>query len=244
MTNILYVRNLSFSATHEQVLRLFEEVGPVLNVDIQLRKDGRSKGHGYVTMNSEEDTQRALQSLNNRELDGRNIKVSIANPEQEKKTANENLFSQTCIHLDNLPGELNESELRAEFQGFAIKDIIITRHAVSLLTHTTTSNNDNKRNYGGVIYFESSQSINAQFEIEGCDFFNCGIFNGSNGGAIYFAGTVFIAAGCRFLNCYAKGSGGAICINSLHIQQVSVIDKCIFNNNSVGTNGLGRDIYH
>ncbi|KAA6401795.1 MAG: putative 3'-5' exonuclease, partial [Streblomastix strix] len=54
-------------------------------------------------------------------------KVGIAKPEQEKKTANENLFSQTCIHLDNLPGELNESELRAEFQGFAIKDIIITR---------------------------------------------------------------------------------------------------------------------
>ncbi|KAA6356918.1 MAG: hypothetical protein EZS28_047555 [Streblomastix strix] len=69
--------------------------------------------------------------------------------------------------------------------------------------------------------------------MEGCDFINCGIINGSNGGAIYFAGTVFNATGCRFLNCYAKGSGGAICINSSHIQYGSTINRCIFYNNTI-----------
>ena len=83
MTN-LYVGNLPWSATETQLKDLFSQYGEVNSVNIiQDRETGRSRGFGFVEMESGADE--AVQGLNGQELDGRNIKVNIAKPKRESR---------------------------------------------------------------------------------------------------------------------------------------------------------------
>jgi len=83
MTN-LYVGNLPWSATETQLKDLFSQHGEVNSVNIiQDRETGRSRGFGFVEMESGADE--AVQALNGQELDGRNIKVNIAKPKRESR---------------------------------------------------------------------------------------------------------------------------------------------------------------
>lgn len=75
----LFVGSLSWNTT-EQVLReIFGEFGPVLDaVLVSDRDTGRSRGFGFVTMESRKDAARAMDELNDAEIDGRNIVVNVA----------------------------------------------------------------------------------------------------------------------------------------------------------------------
>ncbi len=78
----IYVGNLSFTATEEQVQDLFEPYGPVLSVKlIKDRETGRPRGFGFVEM-GDEDAVKAIDALNGLDFDGRNLKVN----EAKKKT--------------------------------------------------------------------------------------------------------------------------------------------------------------
>jgi RNA recognition motif-containing protein len=83
MKNI-FVGNLDFSATEDEVRALFEEFGAVERAAIVKDRDtGRSRGFGFVemTVNSEADS--AITALNGRELNGRPLKVNEALPKGE-----------------------------------------------------------------------------------------------------------------------------------------------------------------
>ena len=83
MKNI-FVGNLDFSATEDEVRALFEEFGAVERAAIVKDRDtGRSRGFGFVemTVNSEADS--AISALNGRELNGRPLKVNEALPKGE-----------------------------------------------------------------------------------------------------------------------------------------------------------------
>lgn len=71
----LYVGNLSYNTTNEQVKEVFSAHGVVSEVNIL-----SGKGFGFVTMSTAEEAQRAKEALNGTELGGRNIKVDIARP--------------------------------------------------------------------------------------------------------------------------------------------------------------------
>lgn len=83
MTRI-YVGNLPFSATQDELRTLFEQHGTVENVDlIQDRETGRPRGFGFVEM-AESDAQSAIQALDGQEMDGRNLRVNEARPREPR----------------------------------------------------------------------------------------------------------------------------------------------------------------
>jgi RNA recognition motif-containing protein len=79
----LYVGNLPYSASEEQLQRLFGAYGTVERVNLITDRDtGRLKGFGFVEMSS--GAQEAMSSLNQSELDGRTLTVSLARPREER----------------------------------------------------------------------------------------------------------------------------------------------------------------
>lgn len=94
MSKKLFVGNLSWGATDEQLRDLFSAAGTVESATIIKDKmSGRSKGFAFVEMSTEEEAQAAIEALNGKELDGRAINVSEARP-QEKREAGNGGFSR------------------------------------------------------------------------------------------------------------------------------------------------------
>lgn len=85
MESKLYVGNLSYQTTEDTLRELFAEAGTVTAVDlIKDRDTGSSKGFAFVTMNSAEEGEAAINALNGRSVDGREIRVSVARPREER----------------------------------------------------------------------------------------------------------------------------------------------------------------
>ncbi|HVZ37650.1 MAG TPA: RNA-binding protein [Candidatus Kapabacteria bacterium] len=85
MSMKLYVGNLSYDTTSDELARLFEQAGEVSSaVIINDRDTGRSKGFGFVEMASREDGENAIQQLHNFELNGRTLTVNEARPREER----------------------------------------------------------------------------------------------------------------------------------------------------------------
>ncbi len=84
MKNI-FVGNLSFGATEDAVRSLFEQYGAVDRVSIVTDRDtGRAKGFGFVEMAGDAEAERAINSLNGHELDGRNLTINEARPKEDR----------------------------------------------------------------------------------------------------------------------------------------------------------------
>ncbi|MBN8553921.1 MAG: RNA-binding protein [Deltaproteobacteria bacterium] len=78
----LYVGNLPFSATDEALQSLFASAGTVESAKVITDRDsGRSKGFGFVEMSSDEEAANAVQSLNEKDFEGRKLTVSEARPQ-------------------------------------------------------------------------------------------------------------------------------------------------------------------
>jgi len=81
----LYVGNLSYDTTEDNLRTAFTKAGTVVSVDmIKDRYTGHMKGFAFVTMNSAEEAQAAIKILNEKMLDDRAIKVNIARPREER----------------------------------------------------------------------------------------------------------------------------------------------------------------
>lgn len=81
----LYVGNLSYSVTSSDLRDLFSQFGAVADASvIQDRDTGRSKGFGFVEMASDQDAQAAIEGLNDREHDGRPMRVNEARPRESR----------------------------------------------------------------------------------------------------------------------------------------------------------------
>ena len=82
----MYVSNLSFHTTDDNLRELFQKFGTVSSAKVITdRESGRSRGFGFVEMSAEKEAKEAIQALNNKEIEGRAISVSIA---REKKADN------------------------------------------------------------------------------------------------------------------------------------------------------------
>jgi len=81
----IYVGNLAYSATEDELRTAFEAYGQVSNVKIIADKfSGRSRGFGFVEMPDKTEAVAAIQGLNGQELGGRNLKVNEARPREER----------------------------------------------------------------------------------------------------------------------------------------------------------------
>ena len=79
MGNRLYVGNLPFHATEDLIQQKFSSCGEVASVQVMLdRATGRSRGFGFVEMSTPEGAQKAIQSLNGADFEGRNLRVDMA----------------------------------------------------------------------------------------------------------------------------------------------------------------------
>lgn len=75
----MYVSNLSFHTTDDDLRKLFEQFGAVSSAKVITdRETGRSRGFGFVEMGSDEEANTALKALNNKEIDGRAMSVTVA----------------------------------------------------------------------------------------------------------------------------------------------------------------------
>ncbi|KAG1851173.1 hypothetical protein F4604DRAFT_1894524 [Suillus subluteus] len=77
----IYVGNLSWNTTDDTLRNAFSGFGPVLDSIVMRDRDtGRSRGFGFVTYGTTEEANHAIANMNEQELDGRRIKVNLANP--------------------------------------------------------------------------------------------------------------------------------------------------------------------
>ncbi len=81
----LYVGNLSYSVTNEQLEELFANQGTVNSVNII-----EGKGFGFVEMSSSEEAQSAMDALNNTEFVGRPLKIDEARPQKPRRDFSDN----------------------------------------------------------------------------------------------------------------------------------------------------------
>src|SRR5437773_11188878 len=85
MNTKLFVGNLSFNTTENDLQDAFAAHGTVLETNLMTdRETGRPRGFGFVTMSSAEEAQKAVEALNGATLDGRNLTVNEARPKTER----------------------------------------------------------------------------------------------------------------------------------------------------------------
>ncbi|HKX60722.1 MAG TPA: RNA-binding protein [Verrucomicrobiae bacterium] len=85
MSNKLFVGNLSFDITENDLQDAFAAHGTVLEANLMLdRVSGRPRGFGFVTMSTPEEAQNAIAALNGRDLGGRALTVNVARPREER----------------------------------------------------------------------------------------------------------------------------------------------------------------
>lgn len=81
----LYVGNISFDTTEQDLEELFSEVGTVQSANIITDRDtGRSRGFGFVELSSQEEGQNAISQFDGQEIDGRQLKVNEAKPRENR----------------------------------------------------------------------------------------------------------------------------------------------------------------
>ena len=85
MSNKLYVGNLSFNTTENDLNDAFAAFGTVTETNLMMdRETGRPRGFGFVTMSSSEEANKAIEALNGKEMDGRALTVNVAKPREER----------------------------------------------------------------------------------------------------------------------------------------------------------------
>ena len=85
MNSKLYVGNLSYSTTENELRDLFMQAGTVASVALIMdRETHRSKGFAFVEMSTQAEAQKAIEMLNGRSLGDRELRVSIARPQEER----------------------------------------------------------------------------------------------------------------------------------------------------------------
>ncbi len=85
MSTKLYVGNLSFDTSSQDLEELFGQVGTVESASvIEDRDTGRSRGFGFIEMSSKEEAEQAIDQFNGKEVDGRELKVNEAKPRESR----------------------------------------------------------------------------------------------------------------------------------------------------------------
>jgi len=85
MSNKLFVGNLSFNTTENDLQDAFAAHGTVTEANLMMdRTTNRPRGFGFVTMSSAEEAQKAIDALNGKEMDGRALTVNVAKPREER----------------------------------------------------------------------------------------------------------------------------------------------------------------
>lgn len=85
METKLYVGNMSFETTEQDLRTMFSEAGTVSSVDIIMdRQTGSPKGFAFVSMSSQVEAEKAISMFNEKTVNDRQLKVNVAKPREER----------------------------------------------------------------------------------------------------------------------------------------------------------------
>ncbi|MBW8863546.1 MAG: RNA-binding protein [Verrucomicrobia bacterium] len=85
MSNKLFVGNLSFKTTENDLNDAFAAFGTVVEANLMMdRMTNRPRGFGFVTMSSPEEAQKAIEGLHGKDVGGRALTVNVAKPREER----------------------------------------------------------------------------------------------------------------------------------------------------------------
>jgi cold-inducible RNA-binding protein len=85
MSNKLFVGNLSFKTTENELQDAFSAFGTVTEANLMMdRMTNRPRGFGFVTMSSAEEAQKAIEGMNGKDVDGRALTVNVARPREDR----------------------------------------------------------------------------------------------------------------------------------------------------------------
>ena len=85
MSTKLFVGNLSFNTTENDLQEAFAAHGQVVEANLMMdRMTGRSRGFAFITYSTPEEAQKAIAAMNGQQLDGRALTVNIARPKEER----------------------------------------------------------------------------------------------------------------------------------------------------------------
>ena len=85
MEKRLYVGNLSYSTTEDSLEALFQQAGSVVKCELMLDKfTSRSRGFAFVEMQTHEEANKAVEMFNEVDFEGRNLRVNLARPREER----------------------------------------------------------------------------------------------------------------------------------------------------------------
>ena len=88
MESKLYVGNLSYNVTEEQLRALFSQAGEIKEIALIMDRDThRPKGFAFVEMTTQVDAQKAIEMFNEHELDGRRLAVNFARPKEDRSAS-------------------------------------------------------------------------------------------------------------------------------------------------------------
>jgi len=150
----VFVGNLSFKTTEENLSKAFEVVGRVMSANI-ITSGTRSLGYGFVEFATEDLARKATSQLHKTEMDGRTINVELARPRSEPRQPRERTRrpprrqndasdairrepslddekrepSKTTLFVANLPFSVTDEELKKIFEGFHVKEAHVVRSA-------------------------------------------------------------------------------------------------------------------
>jgi RNA recognition motif-containing protein len=81
----IYVGNLPYNVTEDELQKVFAEYGAVASVTMIIDQyTGRSKGFGFIEMSKQSEAEQAIKALDGKEWKGRNLKVNLARPREER----------------------------------------------------------------------------------------------------------------------------------------------------------------
>ncbi|XP_043931096.1 polyadenylate-binding protein 1 [Protopterus annectens] len=127
-TNV-YIKNFGEDMDDERLKELFGKYGPALSVKVMTDDGGKSKGFGFVSFERHEDAQRAVDDMNGKELNGKQIYVGRAQKKVERQTELKRKFEQmkqdritryqgVNLYVKNLDDGIDDERLRKEFSPF------------------------------------------------------------------------------------------------------------------------------
>lgn len=88
METKLYIGNLAYETTEQDLRTMFSEVGTVGSVDVIMdRQTGKPKGFAFVMMSSQDEADKAVTMFDTKEVNSRTLKVNIAKPREDRSSA-------------------------------------------------------------------------------------------------------------------------------------------------------------
>ncbi|KAF1670157.1 Polyadenylate-binding protein 1, partial [Pygoscelis papua] len=127
-TNV-YIKNFGEDMDDERLKELFGKFGPALSVKVMTDESGKSKGFGFISFERHEDAQKAVDEMNGKELNGKQIYVGRAQKKVERQTELKRKFEQmkqdritryqgVNLYVKNLDDGIDDKRLRKEFSPF------------------------------------------------------------------------------------------------------------------------------